>query len=126
MALVILPLTVPDSEGKQKMLEKVVDLAEQIPDEGQRIFTLSGVIVASDKFINRDYMDQIRRRINMTQLGQLYEKEKIEYANQKVRENTKEMAKSLMDEGDDIIKIMKVTGLTEAELLRLQDENVTV
>ncbi len=59
MALVILPLTVPDSEGKQKMLEKVVDLAEQIPDEGQRIFTLSGVIVASDKFINRDYMDQI-------------------------------------------------------------------
>ncbi len=101
-------------------------LAEQIPDEGQRIFTLSGVIVASDKFINRDYMDQIRRRINMTQLGQLYEKEKIEYANQKVRENTKEMAKSLMDEGDDIIKIMKVTGLTEAELLRLQNENVTV
>ncbi len=62
----------------------------------------------------------------MTQLGQLYEKEKIEYANQKVRENTKEMAKSLMDEGDDIIKIMKVTGLTEAELLRLQNENVTV
>ena len=62
----------------------------------------------------------------MTQLGQLYEKEKIEYANQKVRENTKEMAKSLMDEGDDLIKIMKVTGLTEAELLRLQDENVTV
>ncbi len=59
------------------MLERIVDLAEQIPDEGQRIFTLSGVIVASDKFINRDYMDQIRRRINMTQLGQLYEKEKL-------------------------------------------------
>ena len=31
------------------------------------------------------------------------------------------MAKSLMDEGDDLIKIMKVTGLTEAELLRLQN-----
>ena len=126
MRLVILPLTVPGTEGKQSMLERIVDLAEQIPDEGQRIFTLSGVIVASDKFINRDYMDQIRRRINMTQLGQLYEKEKIEYGNQKAREKVIEMAKSLMDEGDDIIKIMKVTGLTEAELLRLQDENVTV
>ena len=78
MKLVILPLTVPGSKGKQEMLEKIVDLAEQIPDEEQRIFTLSGVIVASDKFINRDYMEQIRRRINMTQLGQLYEKEKIE------------------------------------------------
>lgn len=126
MRLVILPLTVPGTEGKQNMLERIVDLAEQIPDEGQRIFTLSGVIVASDKFINRDYMDQIRRRINMTQLGQLYEKEKIEYGNQKAREKVIEMAKSLMDEGDDLIKIMKVTGLTEAELLRLQDENVTV
>ena len=126
MALVILPLTVPDSEGKQKMLEKVVDLAEQIPDEGQRIFTLSGVIVASDKFINRDYMDQIRRRINMTQLGQLYEKEKIEYANQKVRENDLKRAKSLLNEGIDIVKIMKTYGFTEKELLHLQDENVTV
>ena len=33
----------------------------------------------------------------MTQLGQLYEKEKIEYANQKVRENAKEIAKSLLE-----------------------------
>lgn len=62
----------------------------------------------------------------MTQLGQLYEKEKLNMLNQKVRKITKEMAKSLMDEGDDLIKIMKVTGLTEAELLRLQDEKVTV
>lgn len=130
MKLVILPLTIPGSEGKQEMLEKVVDLAEQIPDEEQRIFTLSGVIVASDKFISREYLDQIRRRINMTQLGRLYEKEKIEYGNQKIRETSiKErtrMAKSMLDEDIDFVKIMKVTGLTEDELLRLQSENVTV
>lgn len=62
----------------------------------------------------------------MTQLGQLYEKEKIEYANKKNRELTVEMAKSMLDEGIDFVKIMKVTGLTEDELLRLQDEAVTV
>lgn len=122
MKLVILPLTVPGSKGKQEMLEKVVDLAEQITDEEQRIFTLSGVIVASDKFINRDYMEQIRRRINMTQLGQLYEKEKIEYANQK----TREMALRMLKRNIDIIDIMEVTGLTEDELLRLQKKSVTV
>ena len=126
MKLVILPLTIAGSEGKQEMLEKVVDLAEQITDEEQRIFTLSGVIVASDKFINREYLDQIRRRINMTQLGQLYEKEKIEYANQKVRENIKEIARSLLEDGTEIVKIMKATGLTEEESLHLQEENVTV
>ena len=61
----------------------------------------------------------------MTQLGQLYEKEKIEYANQKVRENDLKRAKSLLNEGIDIVKIMKTYGFTEEELLRLQDENVT-
>ena len=126
MKLVILPLTMPGIEGKQKMLEKVVDLAGQVTDSRQQIFILSGVIVASDKFINREYLEQIRRRINMTQLGQLYEKEKIEYANKKNRELIVEMAKSMLDEGIDFVKIMKVTGLTEDELLRLQDEVVTV
>ena len=130
MKLVILPLTVPGTEGKQNMLERIVDLAEQIPDKGQRIFTLSGVIVASDKFINRDYMDQIRRRINMTQLGQLYEKEKIEYGNQRAREASikekTEIAKTLLEDNVDIVKIMKATGLTEEELLRLQGEKMTV
>ncbi len=66
----------------------------------------------------------------MTQLGQLYEKEKIEYGNQKIRETSiKErtrMAKSMLDEDIDFVKIMKITGLTEEELLRLQEENVTV
>lgn len=55
----------------------------------------------------------------MTQIGQMYEKEKIEYGNQKVRE----MAKSMLDEGIDIVKVMKVTGLTEEELIRIAGEN---
>lgn len=54
----------------------------------------------------------------MTQLGRLYEKEKIEYGNQK----TKEMAVKMLEEGIDIIKIMKITGLTEEDLMRLQNE----
>lgn len=62
----------------------------------------------------------------MTQLGQLYEKEKIAYGNQKAKEKTIEMAKSMLDESIDFVKIMKITGLTEAELLRLQDESITV
>ncbi len=62
----------------------------------------------------------------MTQLGQLYEKEKIEYGNQKAKEKTVEMAKSMLDEDIDFVKIMKVTGLTEDELLCLQNKNITV
>ena len=66
----------------------------------------------------------------MTQLGQLYEKEKIEYGNQKVRETSirerTEMALKMLNRNIDIIDIMEVTGLTEDELLRLQEKSVTV
>lgn len=130
MKLVILPLTVPGTEGKQEMLEAVVGLAEQLEDEEQQVFILSGVVVASDKFIQKEYMEQIRRKINMTQIGQMYEKEKIEYGNQRAkeaaREAAKEMARAMLDEGIDIVKVVKITGLTEDELLCLRNAAVTV
>ena len=53
MELVVLPLTVPGSEGKLTMFDKVMELTEQISDEDQRTFILSGVTAASSKFINR-------------------------------------------------------------------------
>ena len=62
----------------------------------------------------------------MTQLGQMYEKEKIEYANKKSRELTLEMAKSMLKRDIEIVDIMEITGLTEAEILRVQDEALTV
>jgi hypothetical protein len=58
----------------------------------------------------------------MTQLGQLYEKEKIEYGNQKIRE----MAQKMLNRDINVIDIMEVTGLTEDELLGLQEKSVTV
>ena len=54
-----------------------------------------------------------------TMKSSLYEKEKIDYGNQK----TREMALKMLRRNIIIVDIMKVTGLTEAELLRLQDEN---
>jgi hypothetical protein len=54
-----------------------------------------------------------------TMKSSLYEKEKIEYGNQK----TREIALKMLRRNIIIVDIMKVTGLTEAELLRLQDEN---
>lgn len=121
MKLVILPLTVSGSKKKQKMLEKVVDLSKQISNEEQRIFILSGVIVASDKFIDKKYLKQIRRRINMTKFSQLYEDEKIEYANQMIQSEKISMALKMFDEDIDLTKIMKITGLSKSELLQLQN-----
>ncbi len=62
----------------------------------------------------------------MTQIGQMYEEEKIEFANQRVKEMSKVMARAMLDEGIDIVKTMKITGLTEDKLLHLQDDLATV
>ncbi len=62
----------------------------------------------------------------MTQIGQMYEKEKIEYGNQRAKEAVREMARAMLDEGIDMVKVMRITGLAEDELLRLRDTAVTV
>lgn len=125
MRLIILPLTEKGVEEKQEMIEKVIDLADQLPDDSnQKIFILSGVIVASDKFIDKDYLEMIRRRIDMTKLGQLYEKEKIEYGNEISRKTHLETAKKMLDRDIDLLDIMAVTGLSEAEILSLKDKQI--
>lgn len=62
----------------------------------------------------------------MTQLGRLYEKEKIEYGNQKAeaatQKITKEFVLKMLEEQYDIVSIMKITGLTEDEIIGLQQE----
>ncbi|HJC23163.1 MAG TPA: hypothetical protein H9761_05590 [Candidatus Eisenbergiella merdavium] len=62
----------------------------------------------------------------MTQLGRLYEKEKIEYGNQKAEAATKKVTKEfvlkMLEEQYDIVSIMKITGLTEDEITGLQQE----
>lgn len=66
----------------------------------------------------------------MTQLDQLYEKEKIEYGIQIARETSikekTEMAMKMLARGFEIIDIMEITGFTEDELLHLRDENVVM
>ena len=62
----------------------------------------------------------------MTQIGQMYEEEKIEYGNQRALKEKIRITKILLQEGVDTVMIMKATGFTEEELLRLQDENASV
>ena len=62
----------------------------------------------------------------MTQIGQMYEKEKIEYGNQMALKEKIRITKILLQEGVDTVMIMKATGFTEEQLLRLQDADTAV
>ncbi len=128
MRLVILPLTQRGKEKKRRMVEDVVNLTESFQDNGQRNFVLSGIMVASDKFIEARYLEKIRRSVEMTKFGQMIYDEKIAYgkevAKKAAREATREAvvgcARSMLEMGVDAPIIMKVTRLSEGEIMSLQ------
>lgn len=64
----------------------------------------------------------------MTKLGELYEKEKIEYSNEQSKKAEYQtlfrVAKGMLDREIDLLDILAVTGLSEAEILSLKDKQI--
>jgi len=120
MQLIILPLAKKGKEAKQKMIEQVVDLAKQIEDENTQAFVITGILVSSDKFIDRDYAKSVRRYLSMTKVFQILEEEKQEAINLAEKEGQRksqlQIAENLIKAGADILMIMKGTGLTKEEI----------
>ena len=124
MKFIILPLTQPGREKKQKLIEETINLAKQVQDGQQQMFIMAGILTATNKFIDRAYSEKLKGWIKMTKVARLFEEEKIEAVNEAVDEavnNTlKSFAKSLLRDGEDIVKIMKYTKLTRRTIEELQ------
>jgi len=126
MKFIILPLTETVSDKKQELIEKTVELAKGVLDEQQQMFVIAGILVATDKFIEREYSNMIKEWISMTKVARLFEEEKIEYANNAVRNamknsvNAGNLARKMIAAGEDYLKIMDYTGLTKEEVLNIQ------
>lgn len=87
MEFIIYPLSYRKVEEKQESIQKAVDLAVQIQDRSQQLFALSGILAFTDKVIDRETAEQIRRAIKMTQVAQIFEEEKKQ-AEEKATEDT--------------------------------------
>jgi len=143
-----LPLTQPDKAKKQELIEDTVNLAKQLSDEKQQLFAVAGILTATDKFIDKDYSNQIKEWIKMTKVARLFEEEKIEAVNIARAEARTEgrvegriegrtegrtegraeghyemqvkMAQSLLKDGEDYLKVMRYTELSRDEINRIQ------
>jgi len=114
MLLIILPKK--GKEAKQKMIEQVVDLAKQIEDENTQAFVITGILVSSDKFIDRDYAKSVRRYLSMTKVFQILEEEKQEAINLAEKKGANAMIEKFIKAGADTLMIMQATGLTKEEI----------
>ena len=120
MRLIILPLAEKGKEKKQKRVEEVVELAKMIEDEQGQVFVIAGVLVCSDKFIDRDYAKGIRRYLGMTKVFQLFEEEKqeavLQAAEAAAQKEKQQTAVRMLEGGEDFGSIMMYTRLTKEEI----------
>ena len=119
---IFLPLTESRPTKKQALIEKTIDLAKKVQDEQIQIFIIAGILVATDKFINRDYSNSIKEWIGLTKIGQLYEEEKIEAVIRARKEDQIILARKMLSKGYSYSEIMDLSGLSKNEVLEIQSE----
>ena len=85
-------------------------------DEVQQVFTMAGILTATDKFIDRAYSDNVKEWIKMTKVARLFEEEKIEAVNESIKKERTKIALTMLANGEELIKIMKYTMLTRDEI----------
>ena len=106
MQFVIHPLIYPGKEQKQEAIRKCFELAKKISSPEIQTFLLSGLLVFTDKVIAKQDSERIKRWINMTKVGQLFEEEKQEALRKLEEEQRKEIKR---------IKKAKKEAVKEAE-----------
>lgn len=76
MYFIILPLSYRKRNEKDSKIREPVQLAVQIHDRHQQLFTLAGILAFTDKMIDAETANKIRRAIEMTKVAQIFEEEK--------------------------------------------------
>lgn len=117
MQFIILPLAYHEKEQKQEKIRETVELAVQIQDKGQQIFTLAGILVFTDKVIDKETASKIRRAIEMTQIAQIFEEEK----QQALTEEKQQIVMRMIEKNyptEEIISLISSYSQNDVEMLR--------
>lgn len=70
MELIILPLAVKGIEAKRELVVEAIEIAKAIKNEKQRLYTISGILTFSDKFIDKEFAQKVRENIMILQVIQ--------------------------------------------------------
>ena len=99
---------------------------KEIKEEETQLFLLSGILVFTDKVIDKETAKQIKEWIRMTKVARLYEEEKIEAVNEAVNEAVTRTIQQKEKEKERAIqqkeKEKEITGLTKKMIEKIQQE----
>ena len=130
MKLIIYPLTSVKNEDKQKAIRSAMDLVEMIEDEPTVAFVYKCLLAFTDKVIDKNDAEEIRRRLGMmTKVEQIIEREKIEAveaerrkADERIDSVLTETAMKMLENGADLDMVKKCVNLPEARLKELREQ----
>jgi hypothetical protein len=124
MNLILLPL-MKSNKDKHEVIRDTIELAKEVQDERQQYFIIAGVLTSTDKFIDEEYANIVRKWLKMIKVEKIYEKEKEQAINEAVSRSEKskavEIAKNMLVDGEDIKKIVRYTNLSVEEINKLKD-----
>jgi len=88
MELMILPLTAKGVEAKQEYIRKAAELARKLPNQNDVHTVIAGLLTFTDKFIEKEYAEQLRREFTMlTKVEQIILDEACEWLKKEFQKN---------------------------------------
>ncbi len=76
MQFIILPLTYKGREAQKQALKTTIELAKNVKSGDQTMFILAGILVFSDKIIDKKTAIEVKEWMKMTKVAKLYEEER--------------------------------------------------
>lgn len=145
MNFIILPLSYRRKEEKEEKIREAVKLATQLQDRSQQLFTLAGILAFTDKLIDDETADKIRRMIEMTKVARIFEEEKLQALAEAAEDKRLALAKAEEDNRlalfkerkEYVLKMLKknypseeiasiITGFSTDEIDAMRSEMSTV
>jgi len=119
MQCIILPLSYRKREEKEKRIRETVEMAAKIQDRAQQVFALAGILAFTDKVIDRETANRIRRAIEMTQVAMIFEEEKQQAVKQAVERTVEAERKRALDADKQVVMKMIERGYSTEEIVFL-------
>ena len=116
--------------------EYTKEMFDKIEDDDTRQFVAKYLLTFTDKVINQENADKLRRILMLTKVEQIIENEKMEavnkaiyetrkeerkYAQETIRKEIERVIENLLRKGNNISDISECTGFTVQEVQRIKD-----
>jgi len=120
MKLVLSPLT--KKHDRQKFVEDAIELAKEVKDEDTKNLMIAGIIAASYKFIDGDYLNKVEEWIRTTGLERIFDdlfrEQKMKILKEKEEEKIEALNELAQKKDMEKIEALKEKDMEKIEAVR--------